>query len=205
MPTTATNNYGEYVGVSDLYIASITADSASAYTPGTPKVLAPSANIAIKPKVNSKTRYYSNKPYYTSFVEGETELTLEISGIDVEAQAEILGKNYNSTSKRLEDTGSGEPPYMALGFALDVEGGRKYYWYLRGRFMPYEESAQTKTDAVNEKTTSLTFTALPTEFAGFTIGSEKESCLRVVGDSREDSTLTDTTWFASVQKPSVSP
>lgn len=200
-------NFGEFIGVSKLYTAKITTDSASTWTTQTPKNVAKAASVAVEPAVNTKTRYYDNIAYYTTTTEGETKITLVISGIDIETKAELLGYKYNTTgtnSKRLWNNGKAVAPYFSFGFKADVEGGHKYYWFHKGKFEPYKEEMESKTTDINEKTTTLTYTAICTEHEwnfGTTAAPDKMPLKHVEGDTRTDNSITDTTWFSAVVTP----
>lgn len=200
-PTPTTNNFGEFIGVSNVHIAAVTADTASAYTAGTPKYLAPAASVAQEPNVATKARYYDNKAYFTTTTEGETKVTVVLSGLDIKEKAELLGKHYDSTAKRLYDTGSmKEAPWLALGFETQVEGGTVYYWFTKGKFAAPKEEAETMTNDITEKTLTLEYTAVVTEHK-FTVGSNTVGLKRIAADSRLDTTVTSTGWFTSVPVP----
>lgn len=200
MPVSETN-FGEFLGVKNLYCAKITTDSSSTWTPQTIKRLAPVASIAIEPNVSTKTRYYDNVAYYTTTTEGETKLTLVVAGIDTETKAAILGYNYNSSGtngKRLWNNGEVYSGYYALGFEADVEGGKKFYWFLKGKFEPYKEEFETKTTDINEKTTTLTYTAITTTHKwnfGTSAAHNDLPVKYVEADNRIDTAVTTATWF----------
>lgn len=193
------SNYGEFIGVSDVYTADVT-DSVSAYTPGTPAMLAPTASFAIEPAIATNPRYYSNKAYYITHTEGETKITVVIPGIDMATAAGLLGKYYNTSTKRLVDTGEANAPWKALGFAADVEGGKKYYWFLKGKFAPFKEEAESKNTDIAPKTTTLEFTAVTTEYL-FTVNAESKGVKLMSADNRLDTSITDATWFGAVVNP----
>ena len=111
-----------FVGVDQIYYALVTTDTADAYAAGTPASLAPAMNISQAPKTNSKVQYADNQPYDSMSAEGETELDVEITGLTLEVQAEILGKVYDAVNGRLFDNG-GTAPYVALGFRAKKSGG----------------------------------------------------------------------------------
>lgn len=173
------------------------------YVAGTVVPLAPVASIAQEPSNSTKTRYYNNIPYYVTQTEAETKVTLVISGLDIQQAATLLGKHYDTVAKRLYDAGEPNAPWVALGFRTAVEGGNKYFWYLKGKFAPYKEEASTKTAEIEEKTTTLEFTAAVTVYANFDIDDEPKPCKRVVGDDRLDNTITVVNWFDAVEIPAI--
>ena len=205
----AVDKNGEYIDVSDIHFAVGVADSADGYSVPDPSVTAPTASVSQEPSTSTKTRYYSGKARYVSTKEGETKVVLTISGLATQDEALVVGKGYDAATHMLVDTGRTTQVYSALSFKTQVEGGYKYFQYLKGSVAPFKQEAQTSTNDVNEKTTELTYTALSTIFEGFKVpkaggaGYEAGPCKRIVADTREDADVTDATWFAEVQKPDL--
>lgn len=196
-----TNNYKSILGVDSLYYALVTQDDADAYAAGTPAVLAPLANISVKPKTGIKTQYFDNKAMESLFSEGESEGEIEIQGLPLDVKATLLGKTWDATNGRMYEDG-GVPPYVALGYrALKSDGSYKYYWYLKCVFAPPDEEASTKTESPDPKTTKLKLTALYTEYEFDVDGANNRSVKKVEGDT----SITDfsaTGFFSAVQVPS---
>jgi len=191
-----------FVGVDQIYYALVTTDTADAYAAGTPASLAPAMNISQAPKTNSKVQYADNQPYDSMSAEGETELDVEITGLTLEVQAEILGKVYDAVNGRLFDNG-GTAPYVALGFRAKKSGGTyRYFWFLKGKFTPPTEESATETDTPDPKSTKMKFTAIRTIHQFALDGSTTDSVKRVIGDT-EDAAFDDSTWFDAVQSPAV--
>jgi phi13 family phage major tail protein len=194
-----TNNYKSVLGVDSLYYALVT-DSADAYSAGTPAVLAPLANIAVKPKTGTKTQYFDNKAMESLYSEAESEAEIEIQGLPLDLKATLLGKTWDSANGRMYEDG-GTPPYVALGYrALKTDGSYKYYWYLKCVFAPPDEEASTKAEAPDPKSTKMKLTALYTEYEFDVDGSNNRGVKKVEGDT----SITDfdeTGWFTSVQVP----
>lgn len=199
-----TINSGEYkstIGVSDLYVAAISADSATAYTAGTPAYFAPVAVVGVAPSVNRETQYADDNPYDTFVSEGETELTLTVTGIPPEMLAAVLGKTFDATTGRVYDTGA-TPPDYALGFkSKKSNGSYRYYWYLKGKFSTPSESFETQGDTPAPQTTEIVFTAVSSTYA-FDVGATNEEVKRVWGDDDTDA-FDPTNWFTQVQTPAV--
>lgn len=194
--------YGEFVGVSNLYYAPVTADTSSAYTTGTPVYLAPSGEVAGTPKVATKNTYYDNAPANTFTTEAETEVKVTIPNIPASRAATLLGKNYDATSGRVYDSGAANPPDMALGFRFDMgtTGDYRYFWYLKGTFSQTgAETGKSKTNDVDPQTYELTFTAIVTTHQ-WTVNSVTQAMKRVFGDTT-DSAFSGATWFTQVQTP----
>lgn len=200
MPVNA--NAGEYksrVGLDSLYIAEVTQDDATAYVADTPEYLAPAAEATQEPTVNTETQYADDQPYDVMTEEGDTVVTLTVTGLPPEMYAKLLGKVFDSTTGRVFDIG-GTPPDMALSFrSRKSNGSYRYYQYLKGKFSAPAEEAATKGDTPDPKTTEIIYTAIRTVYK-FDVGSTNESTKRVFGDD-DTTNFSETGWFASVQTP----
>lgn len=203
MPINA--NAGEYksrIGLDSLYIAEVTQDDASAYAADTPEYLAPAAQASQEPSSSFEIQYADDQPYDVMTAEGETKISLSVTGIPLEMLAKITGKEFDATSGRMYDNG-GVAPYIALSFrSLKSNGSYRYYQYLKGKFdMPKEETA-TRAEAPDPKTMELIYTAIRTVHE-FSLGGINDKVKRVVGD--EDTTnFSGTGWFSQVQTPAAS-
>jgi phi13 family phage major tail protein len=196
------NEYKSTVGVDQLYIAEILADSAAAYTADTPEWLAPLASLKLEPAVNSETQYADNQAYDTMSSVGETVITAVITNLPAEMYARLTGQVFDVTTGRIYEN-EGAPGEFALGFrSLKSNGKYRYYWFPRVKFGIPKEEAATKTDKPEFKTRELTITALKT-IHQFDLGDGvTDSIKRVWGDEDTDS-FSATGWFTQVQVPGV--
>lgn len=197
--------YGEFVGVGKVYAAEVTSDNTSTYATGALELIAPMGGVTIAPKVNTATRYYDDVPYFTDDTEGATTLTFVLPHVPLDVAAKLLGKCYDSTAKRLVDNGKANAPYMAVNFGVHAaEGAFVGYQYLKGKFSPWQEEAETIDDSgIKAKTVSLTYTAIATEYSKWLINGVADTCKVYVGDSRLDTTLTEAAWYTQVNKPTT--
>jgi phi13 family phage major tail protein len=192
--------YGEFVGVDNLHYAAITADTATAYTNSAPVYLAPAAEVAGEPEIANKTTYYDNKAANNYVTEGKTELKIVVANVPAQKAAYLLGKHYDAVSGRVYDEGKPNPPELALGFRYS-KGAEdfRYYWYYKGTFSGGAEEATSKSNDVDVKTYTLTFTAVTTTHE-WTIDSKQKSLKRVFADTT-DVAFDPTGWFDQVQTP----
>jgi len=195
------NEYKSVVGVSDLYIAEVTQDDSTTYLADTPEYLAPAAEVTHEPSVNRKTQYADDQPFDTMSSEGETTISLTVTGIPIEMLAKITGRVFDAATGRMFDNG-GVPPYCALMFRSQKSNGSyRYFSYLKGRFDMPSEEAVTKADSPDPKTIKLTFIAIKT-IHEFDLGDIDDGVKRILGD--EDTTnFSGTSWFTQVQTPEV--
>jgi phi13 family phage major tail protein len=199
-------NSGEYksvVGVDEIHVALVTQDDASGYAADVPEMFAPATEISGEPTTNLKTQYADNKPFDVSSSEGETKLTIKTTAIPIAVLAKYLGKEFDTTTGRMYDTGAeATPPDAALSFrSLKSNGKQRYFQYLKGKFSVPKDEAATKSESPEPKPAEILFTAVNTTYK-FDVGSENKSVKRVLGD--EDSTnFSGATWFNQVQVPGV--
>ncbi|AKL96623.1 phage major tail protein [Clostridium aceticum] len=194
------NKYGEFVGVDNLHAAIVLEDSFENYLAETPEYLAPSAEIAGAPEINSTPTYYDNVPANTYIGEGVTTLTLTIAGIPAEKAAKYLGKKYDPISGRVYDDGQPNPPDVAISFRFNKgKSGYRYYQYLKGTFSGGTEEATTKTSNIDVKTYQMTFTAVTTT-KQWQIDGEMKPLKRIFADTT-DPAFNPAGWYLQVQTP----
>jgi phi13 family phage major tail protein len=197
-------NDGEYkskIGLDSLYIAGVTEDSASAYTPGTPAWLAPAAEASLEPATSFQIQYADDQPYDVATSEGETKIALKVTGLPLITLADITGKVFDATTGRMYDNG-GIAPWKALGFrSKKSNGSYRYFWFLKGKFDMPKESVATLADKPDPKVMDLTFTAIRTVHV-FDLGDINDTVKRVVGDTDTEAFVA-TGWFTQVQVPAV--
>ena len=193
--------YKSIVGLEDLYYALITADDDTAYTPGTPKKLAPAVEANAKTATSTESQYADDKPFEINTTEGPTEIEITTTAIPLATLGEVLGKPYDDTNGLLLDIGSeATPPDVALGYkAMKSNGKFRYYWYYKGKFTVPDEEAKTMEDKKEHKPAKITYTAINT-IKKFTTSNGTHSMKRIVGD--DDATgFVATDWFTTVKTP----
>lgn len=192
--------YGEFVGVDSLYYALVTENTDAAYVTGTPKFLAPAAEVAAAAEINNLPTYYDNVAQNNYVTEGATEISAVVANVDAKTMAEILGKAYDAATGRVFDAGEANPPEVAFGFRYNMgKDDYRYYWYLVGTFAGGEETAVTKKENVEVNNYELTFTSITTT-KKFTVDGQTKPLKRVFADTA-DGAFDPTGWFAQVQVP----
>ncbi|MDE4542260.1 major tail protein [Thermoanaerobacterium sp. R66] len=194
------NEYGEFIGVDNIYFALVTQDDENGYVAGAPQYLAPVAEISGEAKTDSVTTYYDNKAANNYISEAATELKITVQNVSAQKMAILLGKKYDATSGRVYDSGEANPPDIALGFRFNMgQNGYRYYWFLKGTMSGGAEEASSKADKIDVKNYELTYTAVSTRHE-WTIDGESQSIKRVFADT-SDPAFDPTGWFSQVQTP----
>ena len=192
--------HDEFVGVDSLHAAVVNVDTEAEYSADTPEYLAPAAEITGQAETENKTTYYDNVLANNYVTEGATTLNITISGVPANLAAKYLGKNYDALTGRVYDSGSPNPPDVALSFRFNKgKAGYRYYQYLKGTFSGGAEEASSKTGGIDVKTYQMTFTAITTTHK-WTIDEELKALKRIFGDTTADAFGGDN-WFNAVQTP----
>jgi len=199
------DNYGEFVGVDNLYFAKVIDDSLNNFILEAPRYLAPVGEASGQAKENKSTSSYDNKMRYMYFSEGETDVNLTVSNIPAYLLAEINGKAYSTAAGRMYDSGEPKKPYYALGFRYEIgEGQYRYQWFLKGTFSAGTEAAKSRGENVDIKPYQFVYSAIPTihifEYQDSEGVTKQTPIKRVVGDTT-DAAFNPTGWFAQVQTP----
>lgn len=195
--------YKSRVGLDNLYVALVSADSANAYTAATPAYLAPAAEASQEPETSFEVDYADDQPFDVMTGEGATNIKLVVTNIDPQTLALITGRVFDSASGRMWDNG-GAAPFCALGFrSRKSTGTYRYYWFLKGKFSMPKEEATTKGETAEPKKLELEFTAIRTVYRWNLGGGITDSIKRIVGDD-DTTNFSATGWFSAVQTPSWS-
>lgn len=155
----------EWRGVRDLVYAEVTGDdneNSGGYVTGTVKPLAGVAEIGKTTETSSEAHYYDNIPAIVISSEGSDEVTLTVSGLSLETQADILGKKYDATLGAMID-GAATPKYFAIGYKTKKTNGKEVYvWRLKGKFSVPDETYATENDGTDANNVELTYTGIMT-------------------------------------------
>ena len=160
MATTANT---EFRGTDDLYIAQITKDDATDYTAGTPKKLAPTAEISRTVSNSSETHYYSNVPLIVVTAKGTEQIVVTTPVIPLADLGEMLGIYVDTTTGALIDTVADDVYYAIMYRIQKTDGTWRYVVKQKARLIgPPEEVSQTRDDGTTTNNQQLTFECVDT-------------------------------------------
>ena len=187
-------------GLSNIYIAEVTADNEEAFTTGVPEKLIPAGEMGVSADSESTPYYFDNSVFAIVSREGSSEISITGAGLRAAAIAKLNNKTIDEATGAVFDEGvmSGEK-YFALGAEKDnIDGTKELFWFMKGTFAIPEESAKTIGEDTVASGTELTFTAVPTvhKFA-----ATNKVCKRVVIDTESTKVIAEQNWFAQVVTP----
>ena len=191
----------EFRGCRKLVFAEVTADDAENYTTGEVIELAPVAEISKSVETSSEAHYYDNTPAIVINSEGSDTVSLTIAIPDAATYAKLTGRTYDASKKAFIET-QRETKYFALGYILGEVGEgevERYVWRYKGTFNIPDETSATKDDGTDANNMTLEYTGIYTEHAfGASGATGKAKAMYVYSN---DTTFTESTWFADVITP----
>jgi phi13 family phage major tail protein len=188
------------IGLDSVYVAQLSEDSSTAYAAGTPEILAPAAELSMKPVASQETQYADNQPFEVFSSQAETDMELTLTGVPSEMLAKLTGGVFDPTTGTVDDN-AGVPGYFAVGFrSLKSNGKYRYFWLQKVQFSPPEEGATTKADKATPKTIKLVAKAIKTTHKWTLHDGSVDGVKRRYGDEDTDN-FSATGWFSQVQVP----
>lgn len=143
------------IGLDQLHYAVLTSDEVD----GTPAYSAPVAidgaiSANINPNYSSETLFADDGPLEVASTLGSIELELNTAELSLAERAALLGHTFSAGV--LIGASTDTPPWVAVGFrTIKSNGHYRYVWLAKGRFLPSEIKAETKTDKVNFQTPTI--------------------------------------------------
>lgn len=191
------NKIVEYRGAEGLVYAKINEDSKETFSAGTVKPLAGLGRVLKTSDSSDDTHYYDNIPAVVISSDGADTITLDVSAIPLEVQAEIYGQYYDETTGMLVEQ-EREPNYFALGYITqDTNGNDILVWRMKGRFSIADVESASKDNSTDANGQQLVYTGIKTIHKFTKTGKPASG---IVVDTGKD--LADTTgFFDTVQTP----
>lgn len=138
-------------GFANLRYFPITADSGTAYTPGTAAALIGARQCTVDDtrneyKIPGDDGIYAQGSDYES-----TTLTINVNELGLEDIAALTGATYDDTPAELNESDLDSAPQVALTFsALMIDGGYRLYRYYNAKLTNYKADLRAKLDTGNE-------------------------------------------------------
>lgn len=143
------------VGLKDLYYSLMLSDVVGVgATYDTPVRIVGAITANINPNASNETLFYDDGPGETASTIGQIALELVTSDLPLSVQAVLLG--HSITAGVIERKGTDIPPWVAIGFrSLKSNGKYRYTWLSKGKFAVPEQNNETKKDAINFQTPTI--------------------------------------------------
>lgn len=192
----------EWRGIRALVYAEVTKDDKDDFTTGTVKELVPVAELSRTTETNSETKYYDNIPAIVIDSTGSDEVTITGSAIPFDVLADVTGQVYDAERGMFVE-GERQAKYFAIGYITKkTDGSEVFVWRLKGKFNIPDSTHATENDGTDANGQELTFTGINTTHK-FTSTGKSAKAVNV--DTSVNSTVTESTFFATVMTPDTVP
>lgn len=188
-------------GLKNVFVAKVTNDdnSTTGYTTDTPYHLIPAGEMTRTPSSDSSNTWFDDIIFGTVGTEGATEIKISGASLRADAIARLLGKDIDSTTGAVIDSGEYSETYWAIGGEAEgLDGTSELFWFLKGTFTAPEESDKTKDDSTDANGMELTYNAIQTTHV---FELKNKVAKRVVIDTATTKVKTNQNWTAQVVTP----
>ena len=136
MPTTtptASPTVSSVIGLKNVVIAPLTADTESSHTYGTLQLVAGAIEATVSPEnADPDIQYADDIEFDTLYADPEVSFKLKMADIPLQIQ-EILFANAVDDNGVLIRSAQDKPPYFAVGFKSEKSNGKyRFVWLFKG-------------------------------------------------------------------------
>lgn len=190
----------EYRGIRGLVAAKILTDNAEEFSCDTPFPVAGIAELSRTTETSSEAHYYDNVPSVVISSTGADEVTISASAIDFDVLAKITGQTYDEEVGMFVE-GERNNDYFAIGYITEkTDSTEVFCWRLKGQFSIPDSTHASKNDGTDANGQEIVFSGINTSHK-FTIDGKKKTAKAVNVDTSVNTTVTEDTFFATVQTP----
>ena len=163
-------NEAPKIGLDEVHIARVLSDDANGIVYDTPIALKGAVNASVNPNSDVATDYGDNGVFFVTNNRGNTEMNLELIGIDPSTRALMLGQT--KVNGVTIETPLDQSPYFAVGFRVWIAGEKdgekryQYFWYAKGKFSVPETGGSTKKESIEFGHENMTAQFAQTVFNG---------------------------------------
>jgi phi13 family phage major tail protein len=139
------------IGVDGLAYAKMTNEGSILLAPtyGAIRTAPGVMSLNINPNGAQETLFADNGPMETAATLGKIEVEIKKNQLTIVNKSELLGHQIDAKGG-LVSGDADVPPFVAIGFrSLNSDGGYRYVWMYKGKFMDPEDQNETKGDSIN--------------------------------------------------------
>ena len=162
MAVTASPSVSSTIGLKNVVIAPLTADTETELTYGTVQAVAGAIEASVTPdNTDPNIMYADDIEFDTLYADPEITFKLKMADIPLTIQ-EMLFANTMDDNGVLLRTAQDKPPHFAVGFKSEKSNGKfRYVWLYKVRAKPLTENFATKEgDTITRQNPEVEFTAI---------------------------------------------
>lgn len=181
-------------GLSNCWIAPITATTDSSYTYATPISVPGAVNLSLSAEGDTNDFYADNVIYFSSTANQGYSGDLEIALIPDKIRTDILGETTDSNGAIIESADATIKNF-AFGFQIDGDKANRRFWLYNCSLTRPTINGATNESSITPQTDTLTLKAMPRL-------SDKK--VRVYMEKTEDNTAAYNSFFSTVYEVETS-
>ena len=162
MSVTASPTVSSTIGLKNVVIAPLTADTETEHTYGTVQAMAGAIEASVTPdNTDPDIMYADDIEFDTLYADPQLTFKLKMADIPLAIQ-EMLFANVIDDNGVLIRTAQDKPPYFAVGFKSEKSNSKfRFVWLFKIRAKPLTENFATKEgDTVTRQNPEVEFTAI---------------------------------------------
>ena len=162
MAVTASPTVSSTIGLKNVVIAPLTADTESECTYGAVQAVAGAIEASVTPEnADPDVQYADDVEFDVLYPDPELSFSLKLADLPLTIQEMLLNNTIDDNGVLIRSA-SDKPPYFAVGFKSEKSNGKyRYVWLYKVRAKPVTETYQTKEgDTVTRQTGNVEFTAI---------------------------------------------
>ena len=142
---TASPTVSSTVGLKNVVIAPLTADTEAAHTYGTLQLVAGAIEASVTPEnADPDVMYADDVEFSVLYPDPELSFKTKMADLPLAVQEQIFGNTIDDNGVLIRKA-SDKPPYYAVGFMSEKSNGKfRYVWLYKVRAKPVTETYQTK-------------------------------------------------------------
>ena len=197
---TASPTVSSTIGLKNMVIAPLTADTEETLTYGDLQLVAGAIEATITPgNADPDIQYADDIEFDVLYPDPELTFTTKMADIPLAIQEQIFGNQLDDNGVLIR-TSTDKPPYFAVGFKSEKSNGKfRFVWLYKVRAKPLTDNYATKEGTtINRQTGEVEWTA---------IKRTKDGRYQAVADEGENgfTTAMGETFLTSVYTPSFTP
>ena len=162
MAVTASPTVSSTIGLKNVVIAPLTADTEAECTYGAVQAVAGAIEASVTPEnADPDVQYADDVEFDVLYPDPELSFSLKLADLPLAIQEMLLNNTIDDNGVLIRSA-SDKPPYYAVGFKSEKSNGKyRFVWLYKVRAKPVPATYQTKEgDTVTRQTGNVEFTAI---------------------------------------------
>lgn len=143
------------IGLKNIHAAKVMSEGSTTIAYDIPMKISKAITANITPNFSISTLYADDQAVEVDETLGDIDIEIGVQDLTTEEYAYLLGKTVNADGV-IEDSVNDVAPYIALGFEIPLSGGgKRLYWYYKGKFQVPSSEHTTKQGSVTYQTPTI--------------------------------------------------